>query len=224
VYPAGGLKSVNAENSYIGLEVKGGGLSPELSGLTRAVKLFKTNIDDLRDEEFGGGPDIYSELESDGFEINGRYDWQSGFARVSYADIDVEINGIEGGTEAKYIGTALGRSLRGDFIHAYDYTGITIGADVQHYFEEDGTDTFSTPMRQQGAFEEYTVVNAFVGYTPLVFQDLTLRATVSNVFDETYVDRTSYGQEYTNTFDTQLSNEQGRSVLQSAELRFQNII
>lgn len=220
VYPAGGLKESKANNSFVGLTFSGAGLNASLSGITLGAKHFRTDIKNIRDEEFGGGPDIYSDLASDGFEINGRYDWQSGFFRVSYIDVDTEINGITGGTEAQYIGAPLGKVLRADFVQSFDSVGVSVGADIQHYFAMDGHDDFSTPTRQKDAFPEYVVANAFIAYTPLNFKNLTLRASLNNIFDEAYADRASYGQEYAASFGTQILQEPGRSFVIGAKLKF----
>lgn len=209
-----GLKESKADNWFVGIDLNAEGLSSSLSGLTVGVKLFRTDISDIRDEEYGTGPDVYSDVESDGFEINSRYDWQSGFVRLSYIDVDTEINGIEGSTSSYYIGTPIGKALKADFAHSIEEVGITIGADVQHYFAMDGHDG---TVRVDNAFAEYTVANAFMSYTPKLYSDLTLRASVNNLFDEDYIDRASYGQEFGE--GTSLK-EPGRSLVLSAKLNF----
>ncbi|WP_415885681.1 TonB-dependent receptor domain-containing protein [Neptuniibacter sp. QD37_6] len=209
-----GLKESKADNGFIGMDFNAEGLSPSLAGLTIGAKTFKTDISDIRDEEYGGGPDIYSDVESDGFEINTRYEWQSGFVRLSYIDVDTEINGIEGSTSAYYIGTPLGESLKADFVQSIDSANINFGADVQHYFSMDGHDGTS-PV--DGAFPSYTVANSFVAYTPQALNNLTLRLSVNNMFDENYADRSTYGHEFGT--DTTL-NEPGCSVVLGAKFKF----
>lgn len=209
-----GLKESKANNGFIGLNFNAEALSTSLSGLTVGAKIFKTDISDIRDEEYGGGPDIYSDVKSEGFELNAQYDWQSGFVRLSYVDVDTEINGIEGATNAYYIGTPLGRSLKADFVHSIDGSGATVGADVQHYFKMDGHDGTA---QVDGAFASYTVANSFIAYTPQAMNNLTLRLSVNNIFDETYADRATYGHEFGE--DTTL-NEPGRSFVLGAKLKF----
>jgi hemoglobin/transferrin/lactoferrin receptor protein len=46
------------------------------------------------------------------------------------------------------------------------------------------------------AFKAYQVVNTFAEYKPPSHQNLTLRAEVKNIFNETYSDRATYGQEF----------------------------
>ena len=219
-YPAGGLEISYAENAFVGLEFHGEGLSSALSGITLGFKLFGTDINDIRDENYRKGPDTVSELESTGYELNGHYDWQSGFARLTYIDIDTEFNGLAGSTDSQYVGTSIGRSISADIVHSFPDLGITLGADLQYYFDLDGNDASSTPTLQKNAFQRYTVANAFLSYTPTFYDNLTLRLSINNMFDETYADRASYGQEWVNTYDTQVLYERGRSFGLSAKLRF----
>ncbi len=215
-----GLKEAKANNSFVALSLNAEGLNAALAGLTLAVKVFKTDLSNIRDEEYSGGPDIYSDIESDGFEVSGRYDWQSGFFRVSYIDSDTDINGLSGTTESQYIGTSIGRVIKADIAHTFDNLGVTVGADVQRYFAEDGNNIYATPSHVEDAFPAYTVANTFLEYTPQAYKGLMLRASVNNLFDEAYADRASYGQEYVMAYDTQILQEPGRSFVLSAKLKF----
>ncbi|MDF1790781.1 MAG: TonB-dependent receptor [Thalassobaculaceae bacterium] len=214
-YPGGGLEPSTANNVFAGLEFKGGGISPSLAGITVYGKVFKTTIDDIRDEEYRGGPDVYSDLESVGFEVGAGYEWKHGFVRASYADIDTEINGNSGSTEYQYIGTTIGQVVTAEAAYTLPSTGVTLGADAQFYFEEDSTNIYSSSAGSP--YPAYEVANAFVSYTPQTHQFITVRATVKNIFDETYADRASYGQEYPGV---DVLNEPGRSFLLSAKVRF----
>lgn len=218
-YPISGLKSSEADNAFAGLEVNGEAFSNDLSGLTLGLRIFKSDIDDIRDEHYSRGPDLYSELESDGFEISARYDWQDGFFKFSYADIESEINGVTGSTEYQYIGVPVGKNVKAEFEHSLPKFNVTVGADAQHYLSLDGYDIY-TDTTVSDSFESYTVANAFLSYKPASFNGLTLRASVENMFDESYVDRASYGQEYTSLYGTQVLKEQGRSFVLSAKLNF----
>ncbi len=214
-YPGGGLEPSTANNVFAGLELRGDGLSPMLAGFSIYGKVFNTTIDDIRDESYGGGPDLYSDLESVGFEIGAGYTWMDGFVRVSYADIDTEINGNSGSSEYQYIGTTIGQVLSAEAAYTLPNTGVTVGADAQVFFEEDSTNIYSS---SPGApYPAYEVANAFVSYTPESHQFITVRATVKNIFDETYADRATYGQEYPGV---DVLNEPGRSFLLSAKVRF----
>ena len=65
--------------------------------------------------------------------------------------------------------------------------------------------------------EGYEVVNLFAEYVPASFENLTLRLDINKVFDETYIRRGTYGQEYPSV--TPL-NGPGRSFLLSAKAQF----
>lgn len=214
-YPSGDMKPSTADNVFVGLEVRGDGINSSLAGFTLYGRVFKTTIDNIRDEEYRGGPDIYSDLESVGFEIGAGYDWGNGFVKVAYADIDTEINGNSGTSEYQYIGTTIGQVVTAEAAYTLPSTGVTIGADAQLFFEEDSTDIYTSLPAEP--FPAYEVANAFVSYTPDSHQFLTVRATVKNIFDETYADRASYGQEYPGV---EVLNEPGRSFLLSAKVRF----
>lgn len=214
-YPSGGLKPSTSDNVFAGLEFRGEGISPGLAGFTVYGKVFKTTIDDIRDEEYRGGPDLYSDLESVGYEIGAGYAWKDGFVRVGYADIDTEINGNSGSSEYQYIGTTIGQVLTAEAAYTLPSTGVTFGADAQFFFEEDSTNIYSSAPGTP--YPAYEVANAFVSYTPETHQFITVRATVKNIFDETYADRATYGQEYPGV---EVLNEPGRSFLLSAKVRF----
>ncbi|WPZ32365.1 TonB-dependent receptor [Thalassobaculum sp. OXR-137] len=214
-YPSGGMEPSTADNVFAGLEFRGEGISPRLAGFSLYGKVFKTTIDDIRDEEYRGGPNVYSDLESVGFEIGAGYEWADGFVKIGYADIDTEINGNSGTSEYQYIGTAIGQVVTAEAAYTVPATGVTIGADAQFFFEEDSTDIYTSSPGVP--FPAYEVANAFVSYTPETHPFLTVRATVKNIFDETYADRASYGQEYPGV---EVLNEPGRSFLLSAKVRF----
>jgi len=215
VYPDGGMEPSTANNLFAGLEFHGDGLNPELAGVTVFGKVFKTTIDDIRDENYSGGPDVYSDVESVGFEVGAGYAWQDGLVRVSYADIDTEINGVSGSSEYQYIGTPIGQVITALAEYSFPSTGVTLGADAQFFLEEDSTNIYSSAATRP--YPAYEVANAFVSYTPPDLDFLTVRATVKNIFDETYADRASAGQEYTGV---EVLNEPGRSFILSAKMRF----
>ncbi len=216
VYPDGGMEASTANNVFAGLEFRGEGVNPSLAGVTVYGKVFNTTIDDIRDEEYRVGPDVYSDVETSGFEIGAGYSWQNGFVRASYADIDTEINGGTS-TSYAYIGTPIGRVVTAEAAYTFASAGVTVGADTQFFFEEDSNDIYAadgvgTP------FPAYEVANAYVSYTPPELDFITVRATVKNIFDETYADRATYGQEFVPNIT--LLNEPGRSFLLSAKVRF----
>ena len=87
----------------------------------------------------------------------------------------------------------------------------TAGADAEIALDYDDVAAGSKPL--QG----YEVFNAFVEYVPPQRPNLTLRAELKNIFDETYSDRATYGQEFGNV--TPLY-EPGRSFILTARATF----
>ena len=64
----------------------------------------------------------------------------------------------------------------------------------------------------------YTVVNTFVEYSPERTPALKLRAEINNMFDEQYVARATYGQDFPTEVEALF--EEGRSVGLSVEYTF----
>lgn len=62
------------------------------------------------------------------------------------------------------------------------------------------------------------MVNTFVEYSPKRMKNLTLRMEVNNLFDEQYVARATYGQDFPT--EVEALPEPGRSLRLSAEIVF----
>lgn len=213
-YPNGGMKPSTADNVFAGLTINGEGIDPDMAGITVSGKVFRTELDNVRDEEFGRGPNVFSDVDSDGFEVAARYNWDLGLVGIAFADIDTEINGLPANSSTgQYLATPIGEVLTLEAVHTLASTGVTLGADAQFVFEQQGYFN-GAPTRKMSAYE---VVNAFVSYNPPMLDQLTLRAEVSNLFDEFYADRSTFGGDFAGT--TQL-NEPGRSFGLSARFSF----
>ncbi|MDM8165726.1 TonB-dependent receptor [Roseovarius sp.] len=209
-YPAS-IEPVTSENYYLGANVR-------LGNWDLNARLFKTNIDNARTlldpatGLFGASPGLVADLDTEGFEVSADYNWSTGFARIAYANIDNKING---GPADSYIGryltTPLGDNLVLEVANTWDPLGLTLGADAQLVFDESAA---GAPGGKLGGFE---VFNLFAEYTPRRMKNLTIRAEIDNLFDETYTERATYGQEFATV--TPLK-EPGRSFNLRASLRF----
>ncbi|KRS11656.1 hypothetical protein XM53_15415 [Roseovarius atlanticus] len=209
-YPAS-IEPVTSENYYLGANYRVGNWDFN-------AKLFKTDIDNARTlldpatGLFNGGPGQVSDLDTEGYEIGAAYTWTTGFARIAYADIDTKVNG---GPADSYIGryltTPLGDNLVFEVANTWDRLGLTLGADAQIVFD---TSAAGAPGGEIDGFE---VVNAFAEYTPRRMENLTVRAEIDNIFDETYTERATYGQEFATVTPLR---EPGRSFNLRATLRF----
>ncbi|MEM7268162.1 MAG: TonB-dependent receptor [Pseudomonadota bacterium] len=178
-------------------------------------KVFKTNIYNARMPSFRGGPAAdTADLRSKGFELGAGVNWENGFARVGYSNIDTDIDGrAADGFSGRYLTTPLGQIITIETAQAFPDYGVVVGADARIALEENDTFNFGFPA---GSLEPFEVFNAFIEYTPEQFPSLTLRGEVNNIFDETYASRGTYGQEFVGEVEPLL--EPGRSFILSATL------
>ncbi len=102
--------------------------------------------------------------------------------------------------------------------HTFVGTGITIGADMQFYLEQDDVSPIYTSSDPNNPLPSYEVLNAHVEYKPKTELDLTFRAEVKNLLDETYADRATSGNDYDVYYIKLL--EPGRSLYLSAKAKF----
>jgi hemoglobin/transferrin/lactoferrin receptor protein len=203
-----GPESVTANNYTAGLVARYEGFSFEGG-------VFRTEIFDARDPSYNppaSGALLSHDLESEGFEIGAGYAWFDGFIRVAYANIDVLIDGEPADSDVgTYIATPIGEIITITGAHTFVDWGLTVGGDVKIVFDYDDVARGNQPLKG------YEVVNLFTEYRPSDAPNLSFRAEINNVFDETYTDRATYGQEFSNVSPLR---EPGRSFLLSATARF----
>ncbi|MBD0415406.1 TonB-dependent receptor [Oryzicola mucosus] len=205
-----GPEPVTANNYFLGLEAKHEGFTVEGS-------VFRTSINNARmalwnytaniQAPFPGAlPALRSrEVESQGFEIGAGYDWLTGYVKVKYAHIDVDIDGKPADSDSgNYLATPVGNIITLVAAHTFADWGLTVGGDVE-----------IAPKYQ--VYDAYEIVNLFAEYKPEQMPNFTFRAEVQNLFDEEYSSRATYGQEFPNV--TPLY-EPGRSFLLSAKATF----
>ena len=203
-----GPKSVESDNYTAGLVAR-------YKGWTVEGTIFRTEIDNARVATYSNGvmgAIRTRDIETEGYEIGVGYNWGNGFARVKYANIDVTIDGQPADTDTgNYVATPVGQIITITGAHTFVGTGWTVGGDIEIAPEYDRVAAGSPP------YEAYKIFNAFAEYRPNWGYDLTLRADVRNIFDETYADRATYGTEFGNV--TPLYGP-GRALLLSATTRF----
>ncbi|WEZ82402.1 TonB-dependent receptor [Rhizobium sp. 32-5/1] len=201
-----GPKPVTADNYIVGLEANHNGFTLEGS-------LFQTDLDDARTPRYGVllGVDAH-DVRSRGFEIGGGYNWGDGYFKVKYANIDVEIDGQPADSDlGTYLATPAGQIITLQAVHTLTDWGVTFGADAEIALDYDDVAVGNQPL------EGYEVVNAYVEYVPPTHKNLTFRAELKNIFDETYADRATYGQEFGTV--TPLY-ESGRAFILTAKATF----
>ncbi|KSV75748.1 TonB-dependent receptor [Sinorhizobium sp. GL2] len=201
-----GPKPVTADNYILGLEAN-------YNDFTVEGSVFQTDIDDARTPRYAVTRGIEAhDVRSRGYEIGAGYSWGDGFFKVKYANIDVEIDGKPADSDlGTYLAAPAGQIITLQAVHTLTDWGVTFGADAEIALDYDDVADGSKP------FEGYQVFNAFVEYVPPERPNLSLRAELKNIFDETYSDRATYGQEFGTV--TPLY-EPGRSFILTAKATF----
>ncbi|MGF6174401.1 hemoglobin/transferrin/lactoferrin receptor protein [Ensifer sp. 4252] len=201
-----GPEPVTADNYAFGLVAKH-------EGFTLEGSLFRTDIDDARTAKYAVAKAIENhDVRSKGFELGAGYDWGDGYFKVKYANIDVSIDGKPADSDTGiYLAAPAGEFITLVAAHSFIDWGVTIGGDVEIALDNDDVAVGAPTL------EGYKVFNTFVEYQPPSHSNLTLRAEIKNVFDETYSERATYGQEFGTV--TPLF-EPGRSFILSAKATF----
>lgn len=189
------------------------GLVAKHDGFTLEGSLFRTDIDDARTAKYAVAKAIENhDVRSKGFEVGAGYDWGDGYFKVKYANVDVSIDGKPADSDTGiYLAAPAGQFITLVAAHSFIDWGVTVGGDVEIALDYDDVPVGSPTL------EGYKVFNTFVEYQPPSHSNLTLRAEIKNVFDETYSARATYGQEFGTV--TPLY-EPGRSFILSAKATF----
>ncbi|NPD14758.1 TonB-dependent receptor [Xinfangfangia sp. D13-10-4-6] len=196
----GNLRASRATNYTLGFDYEAGDLS--LNG-----ELFVTKINDARDRQ------IVNDMESRGFNIGLGYGWDGGYLRASYSHSKITVNGA--GTDswsAVDLGIPLGGVLALEAQHTPEGSDFTFGGSIEAAKSYRHTDAWAD-QRIPG----YAVLNLFTEYQAPQIEGLVIRAEVNNLFDKTYADRATYGQDFRSI--TPLY-EPGRSVQIVASMKF----
>lgn len=194
------LKESRAENYNIGFDWIG-------SKLSVGGEIFLTEIKDAR------GGDVNFDFESKGFNLGVTYGWDSGFARLTFSDTEIEVNGASSGSyEALDFGAPIGQIIALQVQQQLPQYNLLVGGSLDMALDYD--DTAST---SDLGLPGYQVVNLFAEYTPPAFSGVTLRASVNNLFDEDYADRATYGADYSSVVALR---EPGRTFVIEAVARF----
>ncbi|WP_299851400.1 TonB-dependent receptor [uncultured Roseovarius sp.] len=196
------LRTSRAENIVIGADWRQGNLA--IGG-----ELFRTTIDDARNG------DTNFDFESEGYNLKATYGWNNGFARLTYSHSDVTANGTPADSfDVLDFGAPLGDVIALTVQQKFPEIGLTVGGNLDVAL--DYTPNVVRPYAVQG-FDGYEVLNLFAEYTPRQMKNVTLRAEVQNVFDESFSDRATYGGDYPG-FAT--LNEPGRTLVLTAVAHF----
>jgi hemoglobin/transferrin/lactoferrin receptor protein len=184
------------------------GLRYETGAWAVSGALFNTDIRDLAAVlPSSGERGALSDMTSRGFDGSITYTGQSGFAKLNYTYADVELDGDDISSTAYYYGRPVGHIIA--LSGAYDLsTQWRVGGSAEIALEDNET-SYDLPG--------YEVVNAYVSYKPAKLDGLELRLDVENLFDQTYVSRSSDGVGLANVVAL---NEPGRTISLTANMRF----
>lgn len=171
--------------------------------------VFYTEVNDINAVlPSGGNRGATSDLVSKGFDGSLRYAMDRGFAALNYTYADVTLNADTIGSTAYYLGRPVGHVIALEA--GYDLNdNWRIGGSAEITLDNDDT----APLELEG----YEVVNAYARYRPAAIEDFEVRLDVRNLFDETYVARSSDGSTLTTVVPL---NEPGRSIALTASYRF----
>ncbi|NWJ27688.1 TonB-dependent receptor [Rhizobium sp. RM] len=211
-YGSDGPASVTSRNYMVGL-------SAQHDGFTAEASLFGTDISNARVPLYSlatGGALRQRDLRSRGFEIGLGYETASGYVKAKYVHIDVDVDGRPASSDSgNYLASPVGDIVTITAARTFDELNLTIGGDIEIAPEYDHVVENAAGVRTP--YAAYTVVNAFAEWKPEKLNNITLRAEVRNLFNETYAQRATYGQEFGNV--TPLL-EAGRSFLIAARATF----
>ncbi|MDH2327758.1 TonB-dependent receptor [Cereibacter sp. SYSU M97828] len=202
-----GLKAARSNNVTLGFDWERGDL--RLGG-----ELFRTRIADAR-----SGSENF-DFESKGFNLGATYGWEGGFARLTYANSDVTLNGVDTASyDAVDYGAPLGEVVKFE-VEQQIASGLTLGGGIDAALDYDRAD--GDRWGEAAAIPGYTVVNVFAEYIPQALPDMIVRLGVGNLFDQQYSDRATYGVDYADSevFEFEPLREPGRTISLTAEMRF----
>ncbi|PZX09436.1 TonB-dependent receptor domain-containing protein [Celeribacter halophilus] len=161
------------------------GLNANFGAFQGGVTYFKTRIEGLSNYVYGGSLENAEPYESEGYTLNAAYSWGTGRVGMNYTNVDVSYDGEDidpGNSVFTPVGDTAALYVDQDFA---EYN-LKVGGTVEWAGSIDYTDSFEPQ-------DAYTVVNAYAEWQPQSLSGTTLRLGVDNLFDETYYERSSYG-------------------------------
>ncbi|WP_147305125.1 TonB-dependent receptor domain-containing protein [Alkalilimnicola ehrlichii] len=175
-------------------------------------RVFRTDFDNAREASWRGGPSETIDFRSEGYSLGAGYRWAQGFARLSYTDSEIS---VDGDSTSSYTirahGAPLGRIFNLELAYWLAPIDVMLGGTLEAALK------IKIPWTPARPLEAYEVVNVYAEYRPRGVDGLSLRLEVSNLFDETYAQRATYGQDFE---DIRPLAEPGRSFALNARMEF----
>ncbi|SNZ20359.1 TonB-dependent receptor domain-containing protein [Cohaesibacter gelatinilyticus] len=205
-----GLKPARSQNVTAGFEAKKWNFT--LSG-----EVYQTDVKNARSSVYNYKTKVMTRNNVDfvtqGFNVGLGYNWQNGFAKLTYSNNSVKVDNIKSDSyTALDLAAPLGQVIAFNIAHTFQPYNLTVGGNIDAALDYDTGSTGSSKD-----LEGYTVVNLFAEYEPEQVKGLSLRLAANNIFDKDYADRGTYGGDYNSV--TELS-EPGRSFLATVKYKF----
>ena len=173
---------------------------------------LETGLRDARVPPYGGGPDLFSDFDINGFDTTVGYRADLGRLAVTYADIESKMDDeFATSYDGNYFTVPLGEQVAISGELYWPNTQWALGLTTEIALENDDLESRGLGEKQ----DSYTVVDVYVNYTPI--DALSLRLSVDNLNNEEYTERASYGQEFS-TVEPLL--EPGRSINMDVRYNF----
>ncbi|MCV6574910.1 MAG: TonB-dependent receptor [Cohaesibacter sp.] len=185
------LKPTRSHNSELGFSFRRNGW--DLGG-----KLFYTHMENPIDygnynfrtrvaDRING-----QDLKSYGFDLYGRYDWDNAFVSAAFSHTEVKFGDGYAGSGHYNTANSVGDMLTLQGAYTFTDYDVTVGALAKVAFDYD-KDIFDNSNRKFEKLEGYEVVDIFAEWKPKTsLANLSLRAEVTNLFDQDYAERGSY--------------------------------
>lgn len=161
------------------------GLNANFGAFQGGLTYFKTEVEGRPLYEYVGSLTNDADYESEGYTLNAAYGWGTGRVGVNYTNVDTSYDGEDiepNGSTFMPVGDTAALYVDQEFA---EYN-LKVGGTV----EWAGSIDYAGDYKAQG---DYTVVNAYAEWQPQAIQGATLRLGVDNLFDETYYERSSFG-------------------------------
>ncbi len=201
-----GIEPVTSKNYTSGLEFN-------YEGFSAGAGIFRSDFKNVRDPSFNGGPGVVTDFRTQGYDLSLGYDWGAGFARATYTDSRIKVEGNYADSfTTNYLGMPLGKIIALEVAHRFDGLGLTLGGTMDAALTNRDTELAGSEKQNS-----YKVFSSYAEYEPEDLDFLTLRVEANNILDEVYSDRATYGQEFSTV---EPLREQGRSFLLWARAEF----
>lgn len=193
-------------------------------GLTLKAFYFDTKIEDFVNQYHAAGPggavprSNLGVLSTEGVEVSARYNWSNAFLRFNYSHTEVKVNGEYAtpfGLTGLLVATPVGDIFAFSGAYTWPELSLTVGFSSEVALDFDEIADKPGPGGAYGTLEGYEVLNVFAEWTPKMFDRLTVRAEVNNIFDEQYTDRAT-----PTSVNLEPLYEPGRSAKLSGRIEF----